>query len=69
MAEKGYANDSREYQAYLSKLQEGPQLVLRRPCSRELHDIDQLLEEGFLFASKDYERAARGGSSSENCAK
>lgn len=54
---------SHEYRAYWSVLEDRPLLGLYGPSSRRLHDVDQLVDEGFLQVSDRYRRWVEGHSS------
>ena len=49
-----YAGGSTEYKAYLKALESGEARDLKRPGSRQLARIDQLVEEGFLEETRTY---------------
>lgn len=56
--EENYYDDSAEYRKYLEVLGKTPAFDVRRPTSRELGGVNELVEEGFLFASEEYAKWA-----------
>lgn len=55
---------SDEYAAYLNGLERSPALQLKLESAKRLHDVDQLVDEGFLIVSPAYERFAAGRAAS-----
>jgi hypothetical protein len=51
-----YFMNSLEYKTYLRELERNPRLELKGPSAKELRSIDQLIDDGFLVVSDDYER-------------
>jgi hypothetical protein len=58
--EGSFYNGSAEYKGYLDALERTPSLDLHSEGARELHAVDQLVEEGFLVASDAYRAWASG---------
>lgn len=58
---RNYSKGSQEYRAYLAVLHREPDLTLLRATGTRLRHVDQLLEEGFVYASEAFHAFARGG--------
>ena len=55
---ENYARESVAYKTYLKKLGAEPALTLKRSTARELRNVDQLVDDGFLVVSDAYRRMA-----------
>ncbi len=56
LEEKSYFNASARYQRIAEQLERNPRLSLRSPTARRLDTVNDLLEQGFLRASPDFDR-------------
>jgi len=52
--EKSYFKNSKEYTNYLKVLEKTPNLLVKGESARELRDVNDLVENGFLAVSKEY---------------
>jgi len=52
--EKSYFKNSKEYTNYLEVLEKTPNLLVKGESARELRDVNDLVENGFLAVSKEY---------------
>lgn len=58
--EQNYINDSAQYKRYHQVLQEQPDMQIYAATSRELHSVDDLIEQQFLVVSEAYQAWAEG---------
>jgi glycosyltransferase involved in cell wall biosynthesis len=52
--EESYWQNSREYKAYLRRLEQNPLLELKGPTAERFESLDQLVDNGFLVVSDKY---------------
>src|SRR5215216_4045813 len=52
--EENYWNDSADYKRYLQVLDKNPALQMKRESARELRNVNDLVENGFLVVSEEY---------------
>jgi hypothetical protein len=52
--EESYWQNSREYKAYMRRLEQNPLLELKGPTAEKFESLDQLVDSGFLVVSDKY---------------
>lgn len=57
--EESYFQNSRDYKAYLRRLEQNPLLELKGPTTERFENLGQLVDNGFLVVSDGYRRFAQ----------